>query len=390
MKQTYLIIGASTLVLLLVFIWVYLLIYGTPKPVENFFTDFSFSGDSENLTEIPFIPETDTSQIDVSSDIPLRQLTTRSVIGFGEKKENGKTYILYTEGGTGHIYSIDLESGAEIRLSNTTIPNPESAKFSPSGNLVAIRTGFGARNSIELLTLSGENSASKETLTPKMVDFIFNAKNELLYTEYSSAGLLGQLLAPDTRTSQTLFTVPFQSAEVAWSTDGSSQHFVYPKPAAALNGFLYRIQNGTLFREQASGGGLMAKIGDDYYTYTITTQRGPISFVTNRSTGDSSSLPILIVPGKCVFSKNNSSRLFCGSANKDLSYEFPDNWYKGLISFSDRIYEIDVTKGLATQLSNPEIETGRQIDVIEMKIGSTDKVLYFINKNDNTLWMYEI
>jgi hypothetical protein len=390
MKQTYLIIGASSLVLLLVFIWVYLLIYGTPKPVENFFTDFSFGEDSENFADIPFIPPIENEQIDVASDVPLRQLTTRAVIGFGEKTENDQVTILYAEAGTGHVYSINLETGTEVRLSNITIQNPESAQFSPSGNLVAIRAGFGVQNRIELLTLGGENSSTKETLVPKMVDFTFNEENELLYTEYSVAGLLGRLINPNTKTTRTLFSVPFQNASVAWSTDDSTQHFIYPKPAAALTGFLYRIQNGTLFREPVSGGGLTAKINSDYYVHTITTDNGPVSFVTNRSNGERTSLPILTEPSKCVFSHNTKARIYCASENKRLTYEFPDNWHRGTVSFSDKIYQIDLGRGLATQLSNPEIESGRKVDVIEMKIGSTDRVLYFINKNDNTLWMYEI
>ena len=73
-----------------------------------------------------------------------------------------------------------------------------------------------------------------------------------------------------------------------------------------------------------------------------------------------------------------------------MTNEFPDNWYKGLISFSDKLYKIDLEKSLAAQLVSPEQETGRELDVIDMNISQEGKVLYFINKNDNTLWMYEI
>jgi hypothetical protein len=35
-------------------------------------------------------------------------------------------------------------------------------------------------------------------------------------------------------------------------------------------------------------------------------------------------------------------------------------------------------------------ESGRQIDVLKIGIDPLDTYLYFINKNDNTLWIYEI
>jgi hypothetical protein len=392
MKNTYLIIGGGIAVVVLLAIWVYLLIYGTPKPVENFFTDFSFGGEADPQPLEPFIPETPAGQVDTLSSAPLRQLTTKPVIGFKEitgVSESERT-MLYAEAGTGHAFSINLATGMEIRLSNITIPNAQTAQFSNDGTKVVIRSGSGTQNTLELLTLAGENSATQETLLPKMVDFTFNNQNKILYSEYSSNGLLGREYDTTTGTSRTLFWVPFQSATVAWSLDTTTPHFVYPKPSAPLTGFLYRISNGVVVREQASGGGLTALANEFYYIHTITTNRGPVSYATNRTTGETNSLPIIVQPDKCVFSTDNTDKIYCGYEEANLNYEFPDNWYKGLVSFADTLYEIDVKKGLAAKLIDTEKETGRELDTIGMDISAQTKVLYFINKNDNTLWMYEI
>ena len=392
MKKTYLIIGGVSTVLILLAIWVYLLIYGTPKPVESFFTDFSFSGRSEVSAELPFVPEPENQTVDVLDDVPLRQLTTRAVIGFGEyKPKNGeKPSILYAEAGTGHVYTIDLTSGVETRLSNITITNAQKAEFNFDGTKVAIRSGYGTQNTIELLTLNGENSATKETLIPKMVDLTFSTDGNLLYSEYSSTGLTAHLMDTQTKTNSNLFIVPFQDATIIWNKDGKSEHYVYPKPSAKLTGFLYRISNGVLLREPTSGNGLGVLVNNDYSIHTITTDRGPLSFMTKKNGGNAQSLPIIMQSSKCVFSNINTNILYCGHEDTPLTYEFPDNWYKGLITFSDKIWEINLDKGLATQLINPQKETGREIDVIGMNMSRIDKVLYFINKNDNTLWMYEI
>ncbi|MBY0538734.1 hypothetical protein K2P47_05060 [Patescibacteria group bacterium] len=391
MKKTYIIIGGGTAVLLLLAIWAYLLIYGTPKPVENFFTDFSFSGGTTDESIVPFIPVIPDSQVDVAST-PLRQLTVKPVIGFKEvpSTTGGESVMLYAEAGTGHVFSINLVTGMEVRLSNITIPNAQQASFNTDGTMAAIRSGYGSQNTIELLKLLGENNSTQETLVPKMVDFEFNSGNRVLYTEYSSSGMLGREYDTETGTSRTLFTVPFQNVSVAWSTNTSTPYYVYPKPSARLTGFLYRIVNGVIVREQASGEGLTALANDTFYIHTVTTSQGPISYATNRVTGQIKKLFILAQPDKCVFSSTDDAVVYCGFENKNLTYEFPDNWYKGLVSFSDTLWKFDVTKGEATKLIDTLKETGRELDVIGMEIGTENKVLYFINKNDNTLWMYEI
>lgn len=390
MKNTYLIIGGGSAVVLLLFIWVYLLIYGTPKPVENFFTDFSFGGTTTNEPFEPFIPSIPEGQVDVAST-PLRQLTTKPVIGFKEvQNTSNENTMLYAEAGTGHVFSINLTTGMELRLSNITIANAQSASFSNDGTLVAIRSGYGTQNTIELLTLAGENSATKETLLPKMVDFTFSSDNKILYTEYNSGGLLGREYSPETGVSRTLFSVPFQNAIVDWSMNANTPHFVYPKPAAQLPGFLYRVANGVLVRENATGNGLTALANDTYYVHTITTTRGPVSNVTNRTTGENKSLPVIVQAEKCVFASNDSDTMYCGYEIVNLTSEFPDNWYKGVISFSDSIWRLNLKRGTASQLINPMTLTGRELDVINTQVSQENKVLYFINKNDNTLWMYEI
>ena len=392
MKKTYLIIGGSLAIVLLLFIWVYLLIYGTPKPVEQFFTDFSFSGNNGNVDNIPFIPTVPNDQVDVAEGEPLRQLTTKAVVGFGEKNDasSNQRSVMYVEAGTGHVYSINMETGSEVRLSNITIVNPESAQFSIDGTMVAIRSGYGTQNTIELITLSGENSATKETLLPKMLDFQFNTAGELLYTEYNQAGLLARSLNTSTKISRTLFSVPFQNATIIWSKKATTPNFVYPKPSAKLSGYLYQITNGTLIRQEAAGNGLMAEANNTYTVHSITTAREPISYVTNRFNNTISKLPILVQPDKCVFMNLNEDTLFCGFEETNRNYEFPDNWFKGLASFSDMIWKIDLNRNLAAKLIDPKDTTGREIDMIKMNISTNDQVLYFMNKNDNTLWMYEI
>jgi hypothetical protein len=390
MKQTYLIIGASITIVLLICIWAYLLIYGTPKPVENFFTDFSFSGSGEVIDDIPFIPLVDENIVDVADISPLRQLTTRPVIGFGEKIENNESIMLYAEAGIGHVYAINLNTGTETRLSNITIINSQSAQFSPDGQYVAIRSGYGSQNTIKLLTLAGENSATEETLSQSIVDFTFSDSNELLFTEYTNSGLIGRSLNPISKVVRNIFSVPFQSATIAWNTDGTAPHYVYPKSSTKLPGFLYSLKSGAVTRIDASGYGLNALANSKYIVYTRTVGQGVQSRTISLNSSESLALTVIAEPSKCVISKKDTDAMYCGYEKQTLRTEFPDNWYKGSVSFSDSLWEVSLSQGYSSQLINPATAVGREIDIINIDISTDGGVLYFNNKNDNTLWLYEI
>ena len=95
-------------------------------------------------------------------------------------------------------------------------------------------------------------------------------------------------------------------------------------------------------------------------------------------------------PNKCVPSNKLSNVVYCGYELTSYDSNFPDNWYRGEQTFTDNIWSINLTTLSATQLVVPEKETGRQLDIIDLYNSPDGKMLYFRNKNDNTLWMYEI
>ncbi len=394
MKKTLFIVGGIAAVLVLFAIWLYLLIYGTPKPVAEFFTDFSLFSNTTPADNIPSIeqPLIDAPvTVDVSTE-KLRQLTTRPVAGFVEFKESTTSprFIRYAEAGTGHIYSINLTTGEEIRLSNTTVPNGDSAVFSPNGTYVAIRSGYGTKSEIVLLTLNADNTSTAENLTPKMTDFVFSNNNELLYTELTSGGTAGRSIAPATKIISNVFTIPFQAVTLVWSTNNITPHYIYPKATSKLMGYLYTIRNGVIVRQTPTGQGLMAGANSNILVHTELINNTPSSFITNLGTGAVSPAPIIFEPHKCTFGKVSTSTMYCGYEITQYGPDYPDAWYQGARSFADRIWKIDLKRKSATQLISPETAVGRSIDIINMHIGRGDKMLYFMNKNDNTLWLYEI
>jgi hypothetical protein len=389
-KTTFIIIGIVAVVLLFL-VWVYLLIYGTPKSVTGAFTDFGLFGGAAEPTTPESTPIVDTPIVDVKTE-KLRQLTTRPVAGFREyhATTSEPRFILYAEAGTGHIYQINLETGEEVRLSNTTIPNAESAVFSPDQKYVAIRSGYSTQSEVVLLTLIAGGTSIAENLTPKMTDFIFSTENELLYTELTGEGTAGRILSPSTKVVRTQFSIPFQAVTMMWGMEKNTPHYAYPKTTTKLNGYLYAIKNGTVVRQPIMGPGLTAEASSDYIIETELQGEQPVSSIYTLATKNVSPATIIFEPSKCAFSPNNAAIMYCGYELTDYSYNYPDDWYRGIRSFNDRIWQLNLKTGSASQLISPEKATGRQIDITNMNTGIDGKMLYFTNKNDNTLWLYEI
>jgi hypothetical protein len=394
MKQGTLIIIGAIIVILLIAIWVYLLFFGTPKSANDIFSDFNLGGEETGQEIIDPIIEPEEEPV-VNMERPrLRQLTTKPVIGFVETQTSTTSpiFVSYAEAGTGHIYTINLESGEEERVSNTTVAEASVATFSPDGKTVAVRAR-NDRRANELTIGSIENGElTTRILKEQVYDFTLTSSSTLLYTVRDTTGLIARELNLLTNASSTVFSVPFFDATISWGKTSTDSHVVYPKTSYLLEGYLYTFTKGTMARLPASGYGLSALNGRSYITYTATRNYVPATSIYNKSTGERIASSLTLLPEKCGADISRTQWLWCGAVKEEQEFEFPDNWYRGEVSFSDSIWLINLEDGGAELVVNPMTEPNvrRGIDVTNMTAGESGYALYFINKNDNTLWMYEL
>ncbi len=394
MKQSTFIILGSLVILVLIGAWIYLLFSGTPKDPGQIFADLGFGGEEEGGVTVP--PEPEVEEPVVNMDRPrLRQLTTRPVIGFTEVYASTSEPIVvhYAEAGTGHVYAISLDSGKETRLSNTTVTGggASAASFSPRGDAVAIRSHNDRRSSELTIGTFGEDGNLKTLpFAPAVFDFKLTSSSTLLYTSRMDLGLVAKEYNLTKGTEATVFTVPFYEATIIWGTSSRATHFAYPKPSYQLEGYLYSFSGGSMKRVPISGFGLTALPGATRSLYTTTQNYTPQSFTYNLATGNREPLSLMILPEKCTWSAQRSTIAWCGNELRQAEFGFPDTWYRGETSFKDSLWRIDLERGGAELLVNTLAESGREIDITNLAVGPSETALYFINKNDNTLWMYEL
>ncbi len=383
MKRTYFFIAGGVIVCILVGFWVYSFLYGSPTNDGSIFTNLGIFGqnNTEEIYTPPVIDEVPT--VDVNTE-KLRQLTTKPVIGARIIDKASTTIMRYVEAGTGHVFDIDLVSGQEVRVSQISVPSAEKAVVSPNGSYVAIRSGLGNEGLVTLIDLSNLANPTSTKLPNQMRTFAFGYNNELLFTETSLGQTEGKGYLPSTATTRRLFTAPFVSHEMAWSESSTTNHIIYTKPAASMIGYAYEVAASGLKRFPYSGFGMtitqsggtrfVGRMMDGGYRATIIN-----------ATGQGSESPAALIPEKCTSSKAD---LYCASPFELTEGNFPDAWYKGQFVSNDNLWKID--GGGATIVAFPSRTLGRNLDVVDLRLSQNGQMLYFVNRIDNTLWLYEI
>lgn len=383
MKKNTIIIGGILIALLIVAMWAYLFIYGTPKSASEIFARFGMQNSSSTQSETHTDSTVDVSKNNVDTTPQrLKQLTTRPVAGAAFASSS----ILYVEQGTGHIYSINLTSGVETLLGGTTIPRASRAYFSQNGTFVAITalTTKGLETFVSTVP-TNSNDTTKDggiTLPVGATEIQFGtATGTIQYLVKDANGSKGFVYSLLKKTNTLLFSIPLRDVHVLWG----SPLYVYTTPSVTQIGHVYKIEKNELTYVAEGGTGLVAfRYPYGVITSTITAQKR--SVVAYSTTGVTTEQSLLFIPEKCT---SSTSATYCATPIHMDTGVFPDDWYKGVISYNDILWSMNIKDGSAKFLIDFLQESGREIDVDGIGTDTTGAYVYLINKNDNTLWLFD-
>lgn len=389
-KQLIIIIGVG-IILILLLIWAYLLFFGTPKSGEQVIDNLGLSENNPQVLDTN--TNSNTASTSENTNRPkLRQLTTKPVAGFNEIRATttDNLTLYYVEMGTGHIYSQNLETGVENRISATTIAGINTALISNTGEYVVMSN---KNNKNSKLFISKISTTTEEIVPEELSSQVDQFKislsgNNLLYTTKENFGLAGYSYNLKSGSNKEIFKLPFHEAVMQWGNEASDTHYFYPKSSYLLEGYLYKVKDGKTSRLPIEGFGLTALANDNIAIYSAGTNSVHKNYVYNLSLNTRSEVPFTFLPEKCLLALK-STKIICAWENKKLPLEFPDAWYKGSMSYQDSIWIIYGNDLSSTLVVDTLKESGRGVDITNLSIGNSEKALYFINKNDNTLWMYE-
>lgn len=365
------------------------MLFGAPKQGGEVFTNLGFDINSQETTIVqpPTGTELPETIVDTSS-AALQQLTTRPVAGFTFVTTDDADLVRYTERGTGHIYEINLETGIEETLSRTTIPQVSAGVFSPNGEMVALTSYVNYTPNVFVGSFGEDTNIVGISLQPGAENISFPDDETVLYTVSSNNTTTGYRHNIQTLSQTEIFSFNYTNLDVSWGR-GLTDVYITTKPAYNLRGYIYKTNNNILTPVLTPEYGLSALISNDSIITTYSSEGGYTSSVAD-SNGNTRQLPLLALKEKCVFSETNTDQAWCASPLTVDTPTFVEDWYKGSLTSEDYLWLLDTDSLSATLLASPLETTGRVIDVKTIDVNSTENTLGFVNKIDQTLWIYDL
>lgn len=358
----------------------------TPK---GFFPD-SGSGDINPLDPSSFGGEGLLS----GKNFVLTKLSLGSVSGATYAKGG----VMYVDRATGNIYEINPDGTERNRISNTTIPKIFEADFSSTGDNFVFRylTIDDGVESVRnfLAGLSSEDSAST---TPSVEGIFLPAdissavispeENKIFYTYRQGEKTIGVTADFENKNKKQIFSSSFGEWNISWPAKNIIT--LLTKPSGTADGFFYSLDAKTgKFTKILGGikglGAIMDNSGENVL-YNESGQNTIITRSYNIKTSESSEFPLSTLAEKCVFSYD-SVYVYCGVPGIVPSALYPDDWYQGLVSFTDLIWMVNLSDG------NTELIAGASddFDLTNLFLSSNEDYLFFINKKDSSLWSLRV
>ncbi len=303
----------------------------------------------------------------------LRKISSEPVAGAVIFNTGTTSVVRFVEKGTGNVYEARSDSIAVARLTNTTIPKIVRAFWLPNGSGFLAQTLVPESEIIETNFVKlNKNTASTtvENLTP------FGTTIGKLPT-----GIKEIAIKPD---GSKIFYYTINGSYSNWfisNPDGTNAVSVFSHP---LTEWLPKWFSANIITMQTKGSSETVS-----YSHSFDVSSKIFKKVGVNAVGISPQTNTLAE--KCVqATKEKSLTLYCAVPSYLPSGNYPDVWYKGLVSTEDFIEKIDINNGIFYNIADISSLSDQKIDVVDMFLSPDESHLIFRNKIDGYLWLLRI
>lgn len=367
----------------------------TPEQESGGFLDFLGwsrpDTQNENPTNEPGGETGTSTPINTNSTISGKKVTDKKVLSVVTTQNS----IRFTEAGTGKLFEID-QNGTEKQISERGLENIAQFLWGNGGLFGVLRqvssTGVVSNQSVTIPTLKSSTSTTLLGFgfLPIFTDIATSPVDQrfaYLLSENKSTKLI--ITAPGSTSKSTVWTSSFNDWRLGWPEKNTLE--LLTKPSSHINGSVYhvKISSGGSTRILGNIPGLVSKTSADAKSifYSASNQGGTFSsFVYTINPSLSLISPVQTMADKCVWAIKEPTVIYCGAPTLVPRGNYPDDWYKGTVSFSDTFWKIDTSSLEETLLFNPEREVAVPIDTETLTLSKDEKTLYVINKKDLSLW----
>lgn len=291
--------------------------------------------------------------------------------------------ILFAIRENGHIARVDFEGKNQESVANITVPGLFDASWAPQKTTVAMsyyEDGV-AKNFLNSLATGTPSRFLPRSVTSfdwspdgKSISYLLKRSQDTALTIATAAG----------QNAQVVYTTPIPDFTIRWVSPKTILLISRPSGLAPslVIGFNTTSRNSSILLKDIRGVTLLPLPDASGFIFGQSDERGvaqPLNFYHLR---DSKITPLGITtfPEKCTFSKDGKT-MYCG-VPENISAPAPDEWYKGAVSLSDRIVQVDLATNDVTPLAN-ELP---HLDVTSPFLTPDSSDLFFKDKNSGTLW----
>lgn len=311
----------------------------------------------------------------------------------------------YIEKGLGYIFETPLSNYTESRIVNETRSRLSEALWGNNGKslvvrfidpsndwiiktrLVTIDSGFGSTQD--------NFSKTSEIFLPDFIPFVATSDDhtdQLFYLENGEGAARGSV---STFTGTSVSKV-FNASFTEWLPQYPNQNLITltTKPSASVLGYLYFVDLGTKVVTKILSGinGLTTLTSHDgkLILFSETIMGAPELSLYNRESGESKNLSLKTLPEKCAWGYLDPTIVYCAVPQMIPEGTYPDQWYQGLVSFSDDLWKINTSTLSTEKIMTPGNFKAPALDIINLVLSSNDAYLLFRNKATDTPWVYQI
>jgi hypothetical protein len=298
--------------------------------------------------------------------------------------------VNYIERQSGNVFTYLTRAKTLSRTSNRTVPGIQSAAWLPDGTTAFVRYLSGD-NFETINTYALRAGGSDGFFLPQNLADIAVSSTSVLALASGVNGSTASLLRTDGTRPTTVFATPLSSLRVSFA--GKSQYLAVTKPSAELPGVAFLVSaSGRFSRIAGPLSGLVALSSRSGKWVLVSYTSGSVlrTALVNTTTGEALPLPVATIADKCTWTADDSA-VYCGvPVDPPAGYAYPDDWYQGVVHFTDRVWKIQVAGRYAQLVLDFSKETSGRLDVEAPTVDALDTTLVFVNKNDGSLWSYSL
>jgi hypothetical protein len=348
-----------------------------------------------------------TSQGTVSLPV-LRKLSATPVGGFTASSTGSTTLVRWIDRGTGKVYQANSNDLTIAKLSNTTVPMVYESYWNKKASAFIFRSLQDDSDTIttfytELRVIQVASSTASSSVTASSIPFELRGsplpsdtallavapKGDRVFTFTNDNGTGSGYVSDFNGSKKTLvFTTPITQINTEWPEDNTIT--LTTKGSSFGVGFLYFVNPKDGIFNKIIGGvrGLSTLVSHDAKKVLYSTSSGTSfsSAVFDIKTQKSQDLAFNTLPEKCVWSSLKKDVIFCSVPSQITPASYPEDWYQGKVSFSDKIWQVNVTTGEAHLMAELLNTSGEIIDAENLTLDPKENYLYFMNKRDLSLW----